>query len=206
MKTSVFSLSAALLLSGALVGCGTNNAANRNHAGMRPVGYYNGQGNNGPGYNNRANYPNNHAGMGNNFGAGAGNYNGTAYNNRNNTRGNTSVNKNQASAISRKINNMNHVQNAHVVVTNNDVLVGVKSNTKVTGSMKKNIRNVVNSIARGKNIHVTADPSMYKRISNVSTNLQNGNAGNEASSDVRGIINDLANAVKRPFQNNVKNR
>ncbi|HET7616739.1 MAG TPA: YhcN/YlaJ family sporulation lipoprotein, partial [Bacillales bacterium] len=141
---------------------------------------------------------------GNNLGLG----NGVMNNDRNQYNGPNATGRNvkyarQAQAIANKVSTLKNVENTSVVVTRNDVLVGVKTHDNgVTRNLKSNVRRTVQGVVQGKNIHVATKRRMYNRIQNVSNNLQNGDGMNEVGSDIRGIINDLANAAKRPFQNN----
>lgn len=212
MKTTVASLSAALLLSTALVGCGTNgnnNAANPNNGtnGTRSIGYHSGNGtgtmnnvrNNNPGYHNRTGYNNQNV----NNNRERGNANNGNYNNANHNAVNAHTR--HAQRIADKVANMKNVEHASAVVTDNDVVVGIDTNDNgVTKNMQSKIRKSLQNKIGGKNLHVTSDPKMYNRIKNASNNLQTGarKGTNEVSSDVRGIINDLGNAAKRPFENN----
>lgn len=219
MKRTALSLSAALMLSGVLVGCGTaDNGAvdnNRNNDGARPIGYYNGdndRGNNtgvnnrgGFGYNNRANqdraYDQGIGDRNNNEGPLTDMMDPNDVNN--NRMNNNNDHQRQADTITDKLTDMKHVQDASVVVTDDDVLVGVNTtDNKVTKNYKKNIRNTVQSVTGNKDIHITTDPDIYDRITDVNDNLGNGDGFNEVRSDIQGIINDLGNAAKRPFQNN----
>ncbi|MFC7393206.1 YhcN/YlaJ family sporulation lipoprotein [Scopulibacillus cellulosilyticus] len=192
MKKTILTLSTALMFSGALVGCAANNAAgpnpNRNNN-MRNVGYYTN-----PARNNVNNYPyvadrtrNDDYGI---------NDRDMRYANQNNT----------ATKIAKKVSRINGVEDAHVLVRGNTVIVGVNA-TK--GSLKNpdfinDVTKTAQQYAPGKDVRVTTDRNIVKRIQNVNYRLRTGGTWNEVSSDVTGIINDLGNAAKRPFQNNVR--
>ncbi|HET7581031.1 MAG TPA: YhcN/YlaJ family sporulation lipoprotein [Bacillales bacterium] len=215
MKKTIFSLSAALLMSGALVGCGANNGAvgnGNNGDGVRPIGYYGGNHDN---TNNGIVRDRNGRIGANNGRMGANNNNVNHYNRRLNNRQIRDMNgpyanganrkyRHQAQVIANRVASMKNVENASVVVTDNDVLIGVKTNDKTTKGMKSGIRKTAQTVVQGKNIHVATKPRMYNRIKNVHNNLRDGNTVNEVGSDIRGIINDLGNAAKRPFQNNAR--
>ncbi|HEX7064315.1 MAG TPA: YhcN/YlaJ family sporulation lipoprotein [Bacillales bacterium] len=233
MKKSIFSLSAAFLLTGALAGCGANNnGAVGDNDGVRPIGYYSDEnnGDNDWGMNRNRN----HNGMLDNNGALGDRDDNLGYNNGNGLNndtdndlglGNDNNNNNgkiddgdnngmgmmdgdnnherQAQAIANKLADMKSIENTSVVVTDDNVLVGIKTHDRgVTKNLKSSVRRTVQGMVQGKDIHVATNPKMYNRIKNVSNNLQDGDGLNEVNSDVRGIINDLGDAAKRPFQNN----
>lgn len=210
-KNIVSTFSAALILSTALVGCGANHSgALGNRNGVRPIGYFNGQNNNPR--NNNPRYTNDRLGY-NNPTNNNGNHNlGMGGNGRMHNAGNQQAkglghnarkHKIQARTIAHRVASLKNVENVSVVVTNHDVLVGVKTHDKTTRNLKSGIRKTVQGVVNNKTIHVATKPKMYHRIQNVSNNLHDGGTLNEMSSDIRGIINDLGNAAKRPFQNNV---
>lgn len=207
MKTTVASLSAALLLSTALVGCGTNgnnNAANNPNTngthGTRSIGYHPGNSNgtmnnNNPGYHNRTGYNNQNVNNNREHG----------YNNTNQNHDMVNTHSKDAQRIADKVANMKNVEHASALVTDNDVVVGIDTRDHgVTKNLHSKIRKSLQNKVGGKNVHVSSDPKMYNRIKNTSNSLQTGarKGTNEVSSDVRGIINDLGNAAKRPFENN----
>ncbi|HET7656839.1 MAG TPA: YhcN/YlaJ family sporulation lipoprotein [Bacillales bacterium] len=234
MKKSIFSLSAAFLLTGALAGCGADNGAVGDNDGVRPIGYYSdentddndwgmnrnrnhngmldnnnngalGNRNDNLGYNNGDGLNNdtdNDLGLGNNNN----NNNGKIDDGNNNGMGmmnGDNHHERQAQAIANKLADMKNIENTSVVVTDDNVLVGIKTNDRgVTKHLKSSVRKTVQGMVQGKDIHVATSPRMYNRIKNVNNNLQDGDGLNEVNSDVRGIINDLGDAVKRPFQNN----
>lgn len=250
MKKTIFSLSAAFLLTGALAGCGADNGAvgDNNNDGVRPIGYYSdedngdndlGMNNNGNGLldNNRGrdnitgnddalgddngnlgynngdglnNDTDNDLGLGNNDNNNNGkiddgnNMMGNGHNNGMMNNGNNN-HEQQAQVIADKLADMNNVENTTVVVTDDNVLVGVKTHDGgVSKHFKSTIRRTVQGVVNNKDIHVTTNAKMYNRIQNVNNNLDDGDGLNEVGSDINGIINDLGDAAKRPFQNNNK--
>lgn len=202
MNKTIASLSAALLISTTLAGCGANHrGALGNRNGIRPIGYFNGQNNvryqDRLGYNRSLNNnPNPRIGNRTNY-----NYNGQQAKGTGHHPRKHAI---QARTIAQRVASLKNIENTSVVVTDNDVLVGVKTHDKNIGAIKNSIRKTVQGVVKNKRIYVTANPRMYNRIQNVRNNLNAGGTLNEVSSDVTGIINDLANAAKRPFQNNVR--
>lgn len=212
MKTTVASLSAALLLSGVLVGCsGNDNAANNpnnnpanNGNGTRSIDYHNGNGmnNNPPGYANRNGYNNQNVNDNRDRNMDMNDNNGAVNDNNNND---VNYHSQKAQKLSDKVANLKNVEDAHVIVTDDDVVVGVKTNDQgTTKNYKSKIHKTVQNYVNDKDIHVTTDSNMYTRIQDTSNNIRNGtqNGMNEMGSDIRGIIDDLGNAAKRPFENN----
>ncbi|MBM7644705.1 hypothetical protein JOD45_000912 [Scopulibacillus daqui] len=189
MKKTILTLSTALMFSGALVGCAANNAAGPNNRAnnMRNVGYYNN-----PARNN-VNYPY------------VTNRTPTDDYGINERDTNYTYDRNTATRIAKKVSRINGVEDAHVLIRGNTVIVGVNA-TK--GSLKNpdfinDVTKTAKQYAPDKDVRVTTDRNLVKRIQNVNYRLRTGGTWNEVSSDVRAIINDLGNAAKRPFQNNV---
>ena len=49
---------------------------------------------------------------------------------------------------------------------------------------------------------VVTDDDMFDRIRTVDDDLQGGQAIEEVQSDINAILNDLGDAIQRPFENN----
>ena len=85
----------------------------------------------------------------------------------------------KANAIAQRIANLNEVNSCSVVLSGNTCIVGVdmKNNLqgKMTTDLKQKIeRTVKNSDKSVKNVSVTADPDLFTRINNMSTDVVNG--------------------------------
>ncbi|MFC0188035.1 YhcN/YlaJ family sporulation lipoprotein [Fictibacillus aquaticus] len=114
-----------------------------------------------------------------------------------------------AQRIQKKVNDMNNVDDAHVILDDNNVIVGIDTSEKNKGAMDRKVEREIKPLAAGRDVKVTTDDSIVGRIENVDMDLQNGKAYNEVQSDVKAIMTDignagtdLGNAIKRPFENN----
>lgn len=105
--------------------------------------------------------------------------------NPNNNRDNNIVDKSnnmskRADTIAKKVTDLNEVNSSSVLLTGNTCIVGVniKNNIegKTTSDLKQKIEKTVkNTDNEVKNVSITADPDIYKRISNMATDIGNGN-------------------------------
>jgi YhcN/YlaJ family sporulation lipoprotein len=182
-------LSTALLAGTLLTGCGAANKANNaaNNAannGMRNVTYNANQAK-----NNVANNVNN-------------------YNNNNNNANyrNYTVDSRTANQISNQVNKIRGVRYAGTLINGNTVVVGVHTTAGApsTPTLHQKVRNIVQKYVGNRNVQVVTDEKAVKRITTVGNKITNGTATREITSDIRGIFNDLGNAVQRPFQNNAR--
>ncbi|MFT8318376.1 MAG: YhcN/YlaJ family sporulation lipoprotein [Sporolactobacillus sp.] len=183
MKKTVLALGAALTMSGVLAGCGSNNAAYENPNGTQNVTYRT------------------HSTAPNSTMPNAGNQINqvpTTYQMNSDKRLSKRI-ADQAAAV-------NGVKRAHVVVNNNNVLIGLEADQSVNrlGALRKSVHDAVKPLARHRHVYITTDRRYVTKITNLETRFNAGKGMNEFRSDVVGIINDLSNAVKRPFQNNSK--
>jgi spore cortex protein len=215
MKKTIFSLSAALLLGGGLVGCtADNNGAVDDNNNTRPIGYYSNEDtrDNDLGINNRDNAEGPMTDImdrdGNRDNAGNNNLGINNDNNGNNIgmNGGNQTNDNngqKADQIANRITDMDNVEDARVIISDENVLVGVDTNDNdANDNMESRIRKSVQNMVNGKDVNVTTDEDMYNRIESVDNDLQNGDGFDEVQSDVQGILDDIGNAVQRPFENN----
>lgn len=98
------------------------------------------------------------------------------------------------------------VSKAHVVVSRNNVLIGLEADSTTTQlkALRKSVYLAVKPLAGGRHVYITTDRRYVTKITNLETRFNAGKGMREFRSDVTGIIDDLSRALKRPFQNNAK--
>jgi len=194
MKKTLTLLSTGLMAVGLMTGCGMNkdnNNAMGGH-GIRNVGYHVNK--------HRSHVMPRNATNGNN----------AALNNNRNFNDVNHKGSAADSVLSRRIAShvarLNNVNDASVFTNGNTVVIGATLDRGVRNKqgVEQSIRSTAKHMAPGKNIQVVTDRKMVNRIANVNDRLDNGAPMKEVRSDISGIINDLGNALQRPFQNNVK--
>ncbi|WLR49993.1 YhcN/YlaJ family sporulation lipoprotein [Bacillus tianshenii] len=227
-KKTLMTLSTAFLLGG-LVGCAQDNEAldTRYNDTTQPIGYYTnnddsrgfgwGMGDYTTRYTNQERgdtdrYMN--RGMRNNATPQAGEYKRkdvNYYGQMNNSldgRANKSYYNNyngkMAESISRTVSEMNNIDDCRAVVTRDTVLVAVDTNDNNVKDVENKVRAKVEQMANGKNVRVVTDERMYDRVTNIDNRLRDGAGMREVRSDLRGVMDDLGNAITRPFENNAR--
>ncbi len=106
-----------------------------------------------------------------------------------------------ARKIARKVENMRDVEDARVVVTGDSVLIGIDTNDRNDRDVEPKVRNAVQKMT-DKNVRITTDEDMFTRIRDVDNDLRDGNGFAEVQSDINAIMDDIGDALQRPFQNN----
>ncbi|GAY78397.1 YhcN/YlaJ family sporulation lipoprotein [Sporolactobacillus inulinus] len=183
MKKAVLKLGTVLSLGAFLAGCQADNAANNNpNVAPRDVNYR-------TGYNNPNTAPD---------------Y--TNFNNPNGPRANQMNYGDQrrlAKRIADRAASVDGVDQAHVLVTGNTVAIGaVPEKNDDVANLRKQIRLQVKPLAGDREVLVSTDDRYVKRITATEADFNAGKGTREVRSDIVGIIDDLTNAVKRPFENN----
>lgn len=107
-----------------------------------------------------------------------------------------------AERISRKVAKVDQVDDARTVIYNDDILIAVDTNDRNDKNVEKQVKQAVGDLARGKDVRVVTDENTFNRVEQIDNDLRNGNAMDEIQSDIKGIFNDLGDAVQRPFQDN----
>lgn len=114
-----------------------------------------------------------------------------------------------AERIANKVNDIRGIDDAHVILEDNNVIVGVDTDETKKDELTGKVRETVAKMAPNRDVQVVTDQNMFNRIENVDDDLRDGRAFTEVESDVRGIGNDivragnnLGDAIKRPFENN----
>lgn len=107
-----------------------------------------------------------------------------------------------AQKVKNQVEKMDNVDDARVLVTDNNVLVAVDTNDRNDKEMKENITQKVRNMADGRNIQVLTDEGAFTRIRNIDNDIQNGVDRDVIDTDVNELLDDLGDAVQRPFNNN----
>lgn len=188
MKRAVLALGAVLTFGSIIPGCGYGNAANTPNP-PRNISYQTGPYGTGP-YSASPNVPNN---ITNN-----------SYN-----MANQDVYRSDrrlAKKLADLANSVAGVQHAYVVVNSNNVAVGIvpEKGQKNLPALRKQVTDTVTPAAGNRTVYVTTDRRYLGRVQTAALNFNAGKGLKEARADITGIIDDLARALKRPFQKNTK--
>lgn len=191
VKKAIAKLGTVLTLSALLAGCQADNAAYNRPNAPRDVNYRTGYNNpnsnavppTSPDYSNLSGDTNNQV-------------NQLSYGDQ----------KKLANRIADRAASVDGVDEAHVLVSGNSVAIGAvpDKGQNDRANLRKKIRLAVLPLAGGREVLVSTDSRYVKRITATETTFNAGKATREVRSDIVGIIDDLTNAVKRPFENNSK--
>lgn len=180
-----------LTLSGVLFGCQPDNAAyDNNRDGMRNVTFRTADQND----RNFTNDPGTPDNVNNNMAQ-----------DRSQGRPGYGQERRLAQRIAQRADAVPGVDRAHAIVSRNNVAVGVVPENAGTNNedVEKKVRDAIKPITGDRQVYVTSDTRYVNRITTAETNFNAGRRGmREAGADITGIIDDLANALKRPFENN----
>ncbi|SDI85017.1 YhcN/YlaJ family sporulation lipoprotein [Natribacillus halophilus] len=103
--------------------------------------------------------------------------------------------------IEQTVSDMDNVESTHVVVDDDNVLVGVRTTGDDGDETTDDIREELED-ETDKEVYVTDDPDMFDEIGGAADDLAEGTgqAVDEAGSTIDGIIEDLSDAAQRPFE------
>ncbi|MDQ0481458.1 YhcN/YlaJ family sporulation lipoprotein [Guptibacillus hwajinpoensis] len=207
MRKSILTLST-MMLAGGLIGCTADDEAmdTRYNDSSRPIGYYTSEDNNGDyregavtdmidrDYANGVKAPDKEQ-MDRRNGM-----NGPGYMR---TDDNYSGYDNELSnRLSDRIEKLKNVEDARVIVYGDQIMIAVDTNDRNDADVKDSVRSEVAKVTKQKNISISTDEDVFGRMGDVNNRLEDGNGFEEVQSDVNGILNDIGNAAKRPFENN----
>ncbi|SDI75711.1 YhcN/YlaJ family sporulation lipoprotein [Alteribacillus bidgolensis] len=112
-------------------------------------------------------------------------------------------NQQTAEEISSEVEDLNGVDDARVIVRDQDVLIGIdtyEDEEKADKLAEKIKAEVEEDLDENKNVYVTTDEEQYGNIQEIDNNLQNGMGLDEAGDTINSMIEDLSNAAQRPFE------
>lgn len=107
-----------------------------------------------------------------------------------------------AQQVRNAVEKMNHVDEARVLVTDNNIIVAVDTQGTEENQLKDKIRKQVQKVAKGRNVQVVTDEGTFTRVRNIDNDIQNGVDRNNVDTDINNLMDDLGDAIERPFNNN----
>lgn len=121
--------------------------------------------------------------------------------NRGNMNKMVTMNK-DASKIAKNITDLNEVNKANVLITENEAVVGVNLRGNTQGTMTNDLRQKIEKIVKKENksidkISITTDPNLVTRINTMTTNIGNGNVVDNFAEEVKDLIRKITpNSMK----------
>lgn len=121
------------------------------------------------------------------------------YPTRNITMNNSYVNNDGKTAekITNRVKRMNNVDRVSTVVRGNDVVIAVKPRNAVTNeaAMANEIRQAVTNEVKNRNVYVTVKNDMFNRVDTMNTRLRNGTVTNDLNRDIENLVRDIRAGV-----------
>lgn len=103
--------------------------------------------------------------------------------------------------VSDRVSHMDGVDKATVLVSNQDILVGVDAKKgKDPKVVEEYVRHHLTLDQPGYRVHVTSDKKLHARIRNLNTKVNGGHPIQHFSNDVKAILKDIGKTVTAPFK------
>ncbi|MBM7605770.1 spore cortex protein [Metabacillus crassostreae] len=106
-------------------------------------------------------------------------------------------------AVSDKVKNavekIDNVDDARVLVTDDNVIVAVDTHDRNDADMKEKITSEIRKMTKGRNVQVITDEGTFTRIRNIDNDIRNGGDREAIDTDVNDLMEDLGDAIQRPF-------
>lgn len=104
----------------------------------------------------------------------------------------------RASTIAKRVNALEGVNNASVLIDGDTAIVGCDvgktMDNKTTANLKQRVEAAVKVADKNiKKVSVTLDPNIYSRIKTMSTDMMNGNPAKSFTQDIKDIMRDITN-------------
>lgn len=141
----------------------------------------------------------------NRFSRGDANYHGHV-NDNNDRRNSTGYTNNYDGDLVRRITDraeqVKNVDDVRAVVMGNNIIVAVDTDDKNDKNVKDEVRNVVQTLAKGKNINVVTDEATFSRVRNLDNDIREGNSRDTINTDMNDLFENIGDTIRRPFTNN----
>ncbi|MFP5107704.1 YhcN/YlaJ family sporulation lipoprotein [Neobacillus sp. C211] len=127
------------------------------------------------------------------------NYNTITNGRNNNNVGSNQTNTRVADKAADKVINLTEVDNATVIVNDNNAYVAAKldvsARNELTSAIKEKIARAVKSVDRDiDNVYISVNPDFYDRMNTYSRDIRNGRT-------VSGFIDEFSDTIRRVFPN-----
>ncbi|MEH7236167.1 YhcN/YlaJ family sporulation lipoprotein [Bacillus sp. JJ1562] len=111
-------------------------------------------------------------------------------------------NGNLVRKIAERAATVKNVEDARVIVTNDNVLVAVDTNDN---NNRNNVQNAVEKavapLAGNRNVNVVTDEGTFTRVRDIDNDIRNGNRRETIDADIKDLFNNMGNTIKAPFRN-----
>jgi len=117
----------------------------------------------------------------------------------------TSRDIHESQQIQNQVEGLDGVEDARVIVSGDDVLIGIETvgtenAEKLENRIEKQVKNMLESDNKGKNVYVTTDKEHIGNIAQVDNDIRNGVGLDEVGDTISAMIEDLSDAAQQPFQ------
>ncbi|MCC3356577.1 YhcN/YlaJ family sporulation lipoprotein [Bacillus sp. REN16] len=111
-------------------------------------------------------------------------------------------NGNLVRKISERAEKVKNVEDARVIVTDDNVLIAVDTNDN---NNRNNVQNAVEKavapLAGNRNVNVVTDEGTFTRVRDIDNNIRNGNRRETIDADIKDLFDNIGNTIKAPFTN-----
>ncbi len=111
-------------------------------------------------------------------------------------------NGNLVRKISERADKVKNVNDVHVIVTDDNVLVAVNTNNNSNNNNVQNaVEKAVAPLAGNRNVNVVTDEGTFTRVRDIDQNIRNGNRRETIDADIKDLFDNIGNTLKAPFTN-----
>jgi spore cortex protein len=104
-----------------------------------------------------------------------------------------------AQQVSNAVEKINNVDEARVLVTDNNLIVAVDTQDNNNNKLKDRITKQVQKMANGRNVQVVTDEGTFTRIRNIDNDIQNGVDRKTIDADINNLMDDIGDMIKHPL-------
>lgn len=101
--------------------------------------------------------------------------------------------------VANRVGKIENVDDVQTLVTDDNVLVAIDTNDRNDADMKEKITSEVRKMVKGRNVQVVTDERTFTRVRDIDNDIQNGGERTDIDTDIEELMNDLGDAIQRPF-------
>ncbi len=111
-------------------------------------------------------------------------------------------NGNLVRKISERASKVKNVDDARVIVTDDNVLVAVDTNDNSNrNNVQDAVERAVQPLAGKRNVNVVTDEGTFTRVRDIDNDIRNGNRRETIDADIKDLFDNIGDAIREPFTN-----
>ncbi len=111
-------------------------------------------------------------------------------------------NGNLVRKISERASKVKNVEDARVIVTDDNVLIAIDTNDNDNrNNVQNDVKKEVKPLVGKRNVNVVTDEGTFTRVRDIDNDIRNGNRRETIDADIKDLFDNIGDTIRAPFTN-----